>query len=603
MFNFDAGGYPDFRINGQIRVSVSDGFASGNYALSPANEVPWLPSNLTNIQAILGIFQQFANLNFGTVVDYDTTPSSSIVDPSNVSRFDLSDINITFFSPSDSNLLGQSSLATDTFGYSGSRGDILINPFSPIYGGDLTFGGSTKVKEVLMHELGHSLGLSHPFAPVFGANQITQDFAALVGAGFQRLGFSISSGSDLNREYFTIMSYDDEHQDPYLNAYTPMILDVIALQQVYGEGAGTHGSGNDIVEAGNVGYRTYFDKGGIDTVEARIYENGAYINLGETINGADHLVGIVMSLDDAQTTILQGGNPGSLRWLYGEYENANGSAGVDLIVGNTLANVLVGRAGNDALYGEEGADSLSGDDGHDNLFGGSGADTLSGGAGNDHLYGQSANGGTDSPDVLNGGDGSDYLQGNAGNDTLDGGDGSDRVNGGGNDDSIFGSVGNDTVNGNLGNDTIDGGADNDSLRGGQGNDSIAGSSGNDVISGDLGTDTLSGGSGVDLFQFTGAGSTSAAPDRITDFTDGQDRISIGLVPATVLTGGAQVSLSAASTFAQQLFNGNAGTSEVAAIAVGSDTYVFYSSNGGSTVDSAIQLVGVSPSIVTTSDFI
>ncbi len=80
------------------------------------------------------------------------------------------------------------------------------------------------------------------------------------------------------------------------------------------------------------------------------------------------------------------------------------------------------------------------------------------------------------------------------------------------------------------------------------------------------------------------------------------RAVVGFVPATVLTGAAQASLSDAATLSQQLFNGNAGTSEVAAIAVGGDTYVFYASNGGATVDSAIQLAGVSPSILTSSDF-
>lgn len=604
MFNLDASGISDFRINGQIRVSVSDGFATGPYALGLDNEVPWQSTNLSNIQGILGVFQQFANLNFATVVDYDTTSISSIADPSSVGPFDLSDINITFYRPSNPDILGESALATDSFGYSGSRGDIFINPDSSIFGEDLSFGEFSKVKEVLMHELGHSFGLSHPFVSSFGVDQVTSDFSALVSAGFQKLGFSITSGASLNKEYFTIMSYDDEHEDPYLNAYTPMILDVIALQQVYGEGSGTSGAGNDIIEAGNIGYRTYFDKGGIDTIEAQFYEDGVYINLGVSITGADHLVGIVMSQLDAETTILNGGNPDSLRWLYGEYENANGSASDDLIVGNTLNNVLIGRTGNDYLLGDDGSDSLGGDDGHDNLFGGAGTDTLEGGAGNDHLYGQSASGGSDGADSLSGGGGSDYLQGNAANDTLDGGDGSDRIQGGRDDDLIRGSGGNDTANGNLGNDTIDGGDGNDSLRGGQGNDLVVGGIGNDLLSGDLGTDTLTGGAGSDIFMVSGQASTVVAgPDRITDFVDGTDRISVGYTPAIVLTGAARSSLMAAATAAQQLFDAREGNGEIAVLGVGTDTYVFYSSNGGATADSAILVANVGSSAFNAADFI
>ena len=284
-------------------------------------------------------------------------------------------------------------------------------------------------------------------------------------------------------------------------------------------------------------------------------------------------------------------------------ETIQAGTGAETIRGLAGDDTLRGLAGDDTIFGDDGQDILFGDENHDNLFGGAGADTLSGGGGNDHLYGQSANGGTDGADSLSGGDGSDYLQGNAGNDTLDGGDGSDRINGGGSDDSISGSTGNDTVNGNLGNDTIDGGADNDSIRGGQGNDSLSGGNGNDILSGDLGTDTLSGGSGADIFQFSGQGSTSTAPDQITGFEGGSDRISLGFTPLVVLTGSAQSSLSSAVSAAQALFDSNAGTREVAAIAIGSDTYLLYAADGGATVNSAIQITGVSTSAFSVADFI
>ena len=204
---------------------------------------------------------------------------------------------------------------------------------------------------------------------------------------------------------------------------------------------------------------------------------------------------------------------------------------------------------------------------------------------------------------MSGGNGSDYLQGNAGNDTLDGGDGSDRIQGGKDDDLIIGGTGNDTVNGNLGNDTISGGDGNDSLRGGQGNDSISGDAGNDIIQGDLGQDTLTGGAGSDIFVFTGQSSTTAAPDTITDYAPGADHLSLGFTVAALLTGATQTSLTAASGAAQALFDGHSGDHEAAAFAVGSDTYIFYSSNGGATVDSAIKLAGVIASSIGIGDFI
>lgn len=253
--------------------------------------------------------------------------------------------------------------------------------------------------------------------------------------------------------------------------------------------------------------------------------------------------------------------------------------------------------------GTAGDDVLTGDAGHNNIQGGAGSDTISGGGGNDHLYGQSPNGGVDSADLIYGGDGSDYIQGNAGNDTLYGGNGSDRINGGANEDLIYGEEGNDTINGNLGNDYVDGGVGNDSLRGGQGNDTLVGGEGNDILSGDLGSDVLTGGAGVDRFVFAGNGSTLAAPDRITDFQDGADLLSIGYMPVAVLTGSAQASVSAAAAVAQQMFDGFPGLGEVATMQVGAETYLFYSGSGGAIVDSAVNLGAVDPSWITAADFV
>ena len=315
--------------------------------------------------------------------------------------------------------------------------------------------------------------------------------------------------------------------------------------------------------------------------------SGTITSIEDDVNGVpqEQITGLSFSAVQLSNFVANNDTPGFLSALL------NGN---DSFQGGNGDNYLQGFAGNDLIQGGSG---------NDNLYGGAGADTLIGGDGNDHLYGQSAAGGTDGADSLSGGNGSDYLQGNAGNDTLDGGDGSDRINGGANDDLITGDAGNDTVNGNLGNDTISGGDGNDSLRGGQGNDSISGDAGNDVIQGDLGSDTLTGGAGNDIFIFSGQSSTAAAPDTITDFTSGTDHISLSFAPAAVLTGAMQTSLAAATVAAQSLLDGNPGDHEVAALGVGADTYIFYSSVGGATVDSAILLSGVMPMTVSLSDFV
>ncbi|MHA3792047.1 calcium-binding protein [Sphingomonas sp. YL-JM2C] len=326
---------------------------------------------------------------------------------------------------------------------------------------------------------------------------------------------------------------------------------------------------------------------------------------------------------------------------------AYGFAGNDTITATGTGDHLVyGGAGNDSItatgsgndniYGDAGNDVLdgSGSAGNLNIFGGDGADTITGGTGNDHLYGQSAAGGSDGADIINGGAGSDYIQGNAGADTLNGGTGSDRIYGGADNDIIHGDAGDDTINGNKGDDTIFGDGGDDRLRGGAGNDNISGGDGNDVILGDLGDDTINGGTGADLltggdgddvFVFAAGdaakvtlGSGSSAQtyyDTITDFTVDSDLLKIENFDGgdvNVIHQGAGVTLStfaAAQTYAQGLLSagGGAADSSIVAVQVGTDTYLFYDSDGEyattDTINSYIHLTGVTAADVTADSFV
>lgn len=291
--------------------------------------------------------------------------------------------------------------------------------------------------------------------------------------------------------------------------------------------------------------------------------------------------------------------------LLGTARGGTGNALDNVVIGNSVGNELAGGGGNDWLDGGAEADNLIGGDGHDALLGGDGADSLAGGNGNDHLFGQSSNGGLDGADSLNGGDGSDYLQGNAGNDTLDGAEGSDRINGGADADIIRGGDGNDTANGNLGNDTLDGANGNDSLRGGRGDDSISGGAGNDILSGDVGADTLNGGAGIDFFLFAGNASlhNGQTADIVTDFEDAIDRLSVGYAVDALMIGSPQSSFADAAARAQQLFDEHAGGNEVAAITVGGNSYIFFSSNNGAAADSAIKIMALDATAFSTADFL
>lgn len=297
------------------------------------------------------------------------------------------------------------------------------------------------------------------------------------------------------------------------------------------------------------------------------------------------------------------------RFFLGD-DSITGSANDDSILGYAGNDTITAGAGDDRINAESPSiypQSVKGTHGnaHDLVFGGEGSDYIIGGGGNDHLYGFGASAGIDGNDTIDGGEGADYIQGNAGQDSLDGGDGSDRMQGGAENDLMLGGTGNDSMNGNRGDDYVQGGGGHDSLRGGQGNDTIAGGGGDDILAGDLGIDILTGGADRDIFQFGGDASlfAGAGADVVGDFENNIDRFQVGYAVQAVLSGAEQGSFASAANLAQQLFDGQTGTNEVAAIEVGTSTYIFYSSNNGGLADSAVELAATAASEISLTDFI
>jgi len=274
-------------------------------------------------------------------------------------------------------------------------------------------------------------------------------------------------------------------------------------------------------------------------------------------------------------------------------DSLSGGAGNDTLIGGNQGSAasggdtLIGGSGNDSLDGGNGNDSLDGGTGDDTLAGGTENDTLVGGAGNDTLDGGAGT------DTLSGGDDNDTLSGGTENDTLDGGNGNDSLDGGGGNDVLTGGEGHDTITGSTENDTISGGNGNDSLDGGAGADSLSGNDGGDTLSGGPGNDTLSGGNHADTFVYS---STADAPDRITDFQEGTDKIDLSAIDANTNQGG------------NQSFNFVAGqTSSVVANSVtwnvsGGDTTIRVDTNGN-TNNSEMVITLTGSHNLTVNDFI
>ncbi|MDD2465432.1 MAG: hypothetical protein PHI97_15655 [Desulfobulbus sp.] len=417
--------------------------------------------------------------------------------------------------------------------------------------------------QTLLHELGHALGLKHPFEPPF----------------------TLPDSTD-NTDY-TLMSYKDTAGIKS----TYQEYDLLALYWLYGNDGlgGTQGTldifhqgtqGDDVLLGTSLTDILYGESGN-DTLNGGLGNDIMRGGLGNDTYIANTSGDIIIEeskegLDTVRSSVnwILGNNIERLTLIGTTAVRGTGNALANKILGNSASNVLNGRAGNDILNGALGNDTLRGGIGNDTYivnstrdivveFANQGLDTVRAWVDwtlGDHCENLVLLGNTDIEGLGNAL--SNTITGNDAGNLLDGKSGADRLIGGnGHDTYKVDNVGDVVVEGfNKGSDIIIssvryalpanveglylagksaisgsgnaldnlllGNESDNVLNGNLGMDTLRGRNGNDTLNGGNGNDTLTGGSGRDTFVFRTSLNKSKNTDTITDFTSGTDKVQL-----------------------------------------------------------------------------
>ena len=297
--------------------------AEYNYPDPTSNDKIWgfTDAQKNDVREALGAFSDVANIYFHEI--------SETADTVGTFRFGL-----TVHA-----LIGNKNAAGWAFGPGGSysNGDVWIANYDTTdpdaYAAAHDMSAGTIGALTLLHEIAHGLGLKHTFEhPVVDRS--------------------------LESNTYTLMSYTAPNEGWYGSgswaiSHTPMILDVAALQFLYG--AQTHNETDTVYYWNDPDIpfaATIWDSGGTDTLDFSNFTLGHDISL---VGGTSSTINFPVSGTGWDVGQLQDNLSIATGALI---ENVIGGDGNDTIEGNDLANLIAGGFGDDTMIGGAGADTF-----------------------------------------------------------------------------------------------------------------------------------------------------------------------------------------------------------------------------------------------------